>query len=86
MTKFKVGDQVKVVGYGHCVITGINESGTDAKIIDLSPEAVGQIGIISQAREVQRIDQYAIEGIKGKHAWYQNGQLELVYRPKYNVL
>lgn len=95
MTKFKVGDQVKIINYGHpfwwnpksgipklnLPIIQENESLT---VFDMSPELVGQIGIISQATTTQEIDQYAIEGIKHKHAWYTNDQLELVYRPQYN--
>ena len=45
---------------------------------DISPEVVGQIGIISKCNKTQGIDQYSLEGIKGKCSWYNNNQLELI--------
>jgi hypothetical protein len=44
---------------------------------DMAPELVGQVGMITNAHKTQGIDRYSIQGIPGKVAWYDNGQLEL---------
>lgn len=49
----------------------------DMWCIDMSPELVGQEGIICEVSNTQGRLQYAVDGIKGKHAWYNRGQLEL---------
>lgn len=69
--KFKIGDQVRVVNYGHH-IRGI-KNGLIEKI-DINPEVVGKVGTVSV---VSSGNQYAVEGIPGKHAWYNEDQLEL---------
>lgn len=46
--------------------------------IDMSPELVGQEGVVSQVTISQGRLQYAVDGISGKHAWYDDKQLELV--------
>lgn len=98
--KFKVGDQVKVVNYGHeCWLLNdpfnnemvsenptryifMSKSGNGAYYDD-RPEIIGKIGIVSEVRECQEYWHYAIEGIPEKHSWYDEEQLELVYRPEY---
>lgn len=50
----------------------------DIWVHDMHPNLVGQKGIIVQVKETQGIIGYAIHGIKGKHAWYCNEQLELI--------
>lgn len=82
MTKFKVGDQVKVINYGHKVIDLESATGW----WDMEERAIGQIGIIKEADRVQGSDEYCLHfpnGFGGKAAWYDNGQLELVHQPKY---
>lgn len=73
MSKFQVGDQVKVVNYGS-LVWPYNEPP-----YDIHPELVGEVGIIATVDG----NSYAIDGIPGKHAWYDDGQLELVVRPEY---
>jgi hypothetical protein len=41
---------------------------------DMSPELVGQEGVIDECYH----GEYSIHGIKGKHAWYNEDQLELI--------
>lgn len=80
MTKFKLGDQVKVINYGNLINQGYPDQW------DMCPEVVGQTGIISQAEVVQGESHYAIDNIIGKHAWYNDDQLELIYRPEYKTI
>jgi len=76
--KFGIGDKVKIINYGHQIWERIE--GTDkVNIIDIHPDLVGQIGMISKAEITQGIPEYAIEGL-AKHAWYDEGQLEMVSR------
>ena len=49
----------------------------DAYITDMSPELLGQIGVIAKVSNVQGKDQYAING-PNKYAWYFDSQLELI--------
>jgi len=120
MTKFKVGDRVRIINYGHEmyygkqgyqamhewltdepmpslveVLLGIEPkkpeplaahpvykpkhiiSETDTMYIaDMSPELVGQVGIVTEAHTTQGIDNYSLKG-PAKTAWYHNPQLEL---------
>lgn len=88
MNKFKVGDKVRVVKYGHplweskkdpqpCSFPIIQESESGGCWIkDMSPELVGQIGVVDEVSLTQGRYQYGIDGIKGKHAWYNEDQLE----------
>jgi hypothetical protein len=85
---YGTGDKVKIVKYGHLIGGSNNDPsersfpliGVDGNIrwLDMSPHLVGQEGIISKAEMTQRIPGYAIEGIKGKHAWYDEEQMEMV--------
>lgn len=86
MTKFKIGDMVKVVNYGHRLLMGpdMQLQGYPYKW-DMRPEVVGQTGIVTTAEETQGRSQYVVEG-PSKHAWYDDDQLELVYRPDYPEL
>jgi len=45
--------------------------------IDTLPIIVGQEGVICQVTNTQGRLKYAVDGIKGKHAWYNGEQLEL---------
>ncbi len=91
MTKFNVGDKVRIVNYGSISMQrGDLQEITRSKVItemesgwfmvDDHPELVGKIGIVSSVRESPIIGEnaYALEGIDGKHAWYIEEQLELV--------
>lgn len=87
MTKFKVGDKVRVINYGSLIWQWgdtsevehlIYKKEEDITWLDLDKSLIGQIGIISKADITQGIDKYSIEGIQGKIAWYDNGQLELL--------
>jgi len=81
MTEFKVGDQVEIVNYGGLIYEKGDDGALHAR--DLLPYIIGQRGIIVKAKTTQNIDNYSIDGIPSKTAWYQNDQLELVHRPKY---
>lgn len=45
--------------------------------IDTLPSIVGQEGVVCQVTNSQGRLKYAIDGIKGKHAWYNGEQLEI---------
>lgn len=67
MTKFKVGDQV---------LTNPDRYYDNKK----------HNGIVVDAHQTQGIDMYSLhfpDGYGGKRAWYNNNELELVYRPNY---
>ena len=96
MSKFKIGDQVKIVNYGGlgCISRRIYEEhksayspivlkddGVNTIVIDTCRDVIGATGVISKVED----GNYAIEG-PSKHAWYDDGQLELVYRPKYKII
>jgi hypothetical protein len=90
MTKFKVGDQVKIVNYGHLYWTQEVEDTPyyhrpegGGCWYDMSPGLVGKVGIIVEAHKTQGIDNYSIKGEPSKKAWYHNDQLELIHRPEY---
>jgi hypothetical protein len=79
MTKYKVGDQVRVVNYGSWIWEWRAQR---MEWVDISPELVGQTGVVVDAHKTQEIDQYKLKG-PNKVAWYHNDQLELIYRPEY---
>jgi hypothetical protein len=55
-------------------------------IIDISPELIGKIGTIDTIAETQGIKRYAINlDTPGKHAWYNENQLELINEQGINV-
>jgi len=88
--KFAIGDKVRIVNYGHLIWQNKNFNNEPMMAfplytedencwwLDMSPDLVGQIGIIQQATVTQGHSQYAIDGIKGKHAWYDDEQLEMI--------
>lgn len=76
--RFDIGDKVKVVEYGSLVWINHGEGAISYK--DISPDLVGQIGIVSIVKECQGRWDYALERIKGKSAWYNEDQLEMVNR------
>jgi len=92
-TKFKVGDQVKIINYGHPIWAHNSETmpisfpviwvGDDTKVYDMSPELIGQTGVIDKVNITQGKDGYSINGINGKLDWYNNDQLEFLIRPDY---
>ncbi len=71
MNKFNIGDKVKVVNYGHIIISC--EKGIRTNV-DITKNIVGKIGIIQTING----GQYSIFGIPEKVAWYNEDQLELV--------
>lgn len=88
MTKFKIGDMVKVVNYGHLILMSpemLSQTSfpiIGGKWVDIDKDVVGQTGIVVEAQVTQERSQYAVKG-PSKHAWYDDGQLELIYRPEY---
>lgn len=68
-SKFGIGDKVRVINYGSLMW---DENGST----DILPELVGKEGLIQEVYN----NSYSISGIKGKHAWYDEGQLEMVNR------
>lgn len=91
--KYKVGDRVKIIKYGHLFwlnksVTDISEEtpvffeDDDFLWFDMSPELVGKIGYVSEVTITQEISQYALDGIKSKSAWYDEGQLRKLKQNK----
>lgn len=88
-SKFKTGDKVRIIQYGHRIwfshdmpkpgfkypILGVSEH---FEVRDMSPELVGQEGIVEKSEVTQGRIQYILQGIKGKSAWYDEKQLELI--------
>ena len=72
---YAIGDKVKIVKYGHPY--WVNKDG-DIIVKDMSPELIGQKGLVDEVTITQGIPMYAIDGIKGKHAWYNEDQMELI--------
>lgn len=85
---YKAGNKVTIVNYGH--LTWINKKLSTAKLSfpligedenfswhDMSPEMVGQNGIVVEAKMTQGIPCYAIHFEKGRSAWYDEKQMEL---------
>lgn len=82
MSKYKVGDKVKIVNYGHLMWSHKKMSfpvvSEDGGIVwmDMSAELVGQEGVVNKITITQGNPEYGIDGIKGKCAWYNENQLE----------
>lgn len=70
--KFEIGDQVRVVNYGHYIFDIVGES---FRKIDINPEVVGKVGVVI---DISNDAQYALKGIPKKHCWYSEDQLELI--------
>lgn len=89
-SRYKAGDTVKVVNYGHLFWEHKNvKVKLDFPIVyedehvlwkDMSPEIIGKTGIISEVKKIQGQYEYCIEGIPEKHAWYYEDQLEMVIK------
>ena len=90
-TKFGIGDKVKIVNYGSLIGTGKNDpvpliglplikKDQMCLYYDMSPELVGQVGIICERSTECGSPGYAIQGIKHKFAWYNEDQLEMISR------
>lgn len=86
--KYKIGDKVKIVKYGHliwehknaeiCLSFPVYKEFDNYRILDMKQHLIGQIGIIDTINIVQGMPQYALSGINGKHAWYNEKQLKLM--------
>ena len=73
--KFKIGDMVMVINYGSIFW---KFDGGKTFEMDSCPNLIGKVGIIVEATKTQNINQYSIEGIPEKYAWYNEEQLEMV--------
>lgn len=73
--KFRVGDNVKIIGYGHLGFS-VNEG-----VYDCMPEIVGKKGIVTEVKDwsnaygVNNFYQYSIDGVSSKTAWFDEKQL-----------
>lgn len=86
--QIEVGDKVRIIKYGSLAwirdpklyykIWPILRKDGDIMVCDTDPQLVGQIGIVDKITETQGHIQYALSGIKGKCAWYDVKQIELV--------
>jgi hypothetical protein len=82
VSKFDIGDWVRVINYGHPqwnkykMVKGKPQ--LVLGIFDVAPYLIGSIGKIIKIDRVQEIDHYMLEGIPRKTAWYYDDQLELV--------
>lgn len=88
--KFKVGDRVRVVYYGH-IISSPNQPSPEAILFrktatqllyDVAPDLVGRIGTIEAVKilpygENQRISVYTMKGLAKIEPYFEE-QLELV--------
>lgn len=72
--KYKIGDRVRVVNYGHQIFR--NKKGKMIPI-DMSPEHIGRDGIVVEISMTNDIPKYAIHG-PNKKSWYYEDQMELV--------
>lgn len=90
---YGIGDKVKIVKYGHLILESKNvdhpklsfpliEEDENMRWLDMSPDLVGQEGLVSEVSITQGIPNYAIDGIKGKHAWYDEEQMEMIIENK----
>lgn len=77
MNLFDIGDKVRVVKYGSWMCD--NTKG-EMRVYDIMPQLVGKEGVVSKVNLCQEKYSYALEKIEGKHAWYDEGQLEMVNR------
>lgn len=85
-SKYKVGDKVEIVNYGHIIWQSkhsgeakmdlkLHSEDKDIWFFDSNPELIGKVGIIT--KKTQR-GAYSIDGIPGKSAWYGEDQLKLI--------
>jgi len=89
--KFKIGQKVRVIKYGHPIwhnkTTQSLKEGLSFPVIkeddemiwyDINSELVGKTGVIDGESKTQGVFHYSIKGIPGKHAWYDENQLEKI--------
>lgn len=94
MTKFKLGDRVKIVNYGSLAIVPqlpeyqtlldnskiIGRYDKKSVLVDTNPQWLGETGTIEKCTITQGIEQYSI--IPDKEgvatAWFTTKQLELI--------
>ena len=87
--KFKKGDKVKVIKYGHLIwehkssealvsaFPTVFEDDT-FRYLDMCPVEVGKTGTVTKISLVQGIYNYTLKGQVNKKAWYDEQQLELI--------
>lgn len=84
--KYKIGDKVRVINYGHLIWENKNveqpmlnfaviQEDETFRYLDIMPERVGKVGIIEQVKNTQNIPSYSIASIG---AWLNESQLELI--------
>lgn len=89
---YSIGDKVRIVKYGFILWESKNSDQPrltfpliheteSLRYLDMSPELVGQEGIVSKVTITQGVPKYAISGISGKSAWYDEQQMELINQP-----
>lgn len=86
--KFMLGNEVRIINYGRLVMNDKQYPGAQEIlgiwVRDVSPQLVGQVGVIEKVRkqpDTADVWQYAVRGIKGKYAWYEEHQLDWVIDP-----
>lgn len=78
----KIGDRVKVVHYGHLLISykempyQLMNKGVGMYRYDVLPDIVGKEGVIEAID--RDTGQFIIVGIDEKAAWYNESQLEMI--------
>lgn len=85
---YKVGDKVEIVNYGHLIFESKNvkermsfpliKETEKLRWLDMSADLVGQEGIVEEVSTSGENPSYVIRGVKGKSAWYDEGQMKLV--------
>lgn len=83
--KYKIGDNVRVVLYGHIIMSCMPipnhlDIPPIVDYIESLPQIINCTGVVdkvSPANEYVSHNSYAVEGIPLKYAWYNEDQLEL---------
>ena len=93
LTKYKIGDKVRVVKYGHLMHMSKREyevifpdgfpdnifmEDQVSVVVDWRPEVIGKEGVVQIVSDGPNGIQYSLDGIPEKSAWYNHNQLELV--------
>lgn len=84
---YTVGDRIRVVNYGSIKFEGLNTfaqptsnpvlfEDDKCRAVDISPWLIGREGVVTDARAIQGVACYALDGIAGKQAWYFEDQME----------
>jgi len=85
----EIGDNVKIVNYGHLVWESKTIPGARSKAkayyendkfawIDMAPHIVGRTGKVFQKIESQGRFLYSLSGVTGKQAWFEEDQLQKI--------